>query len=62
MTTFSKQELNQIGSSLMDTMFKCQDKIDGSKNKFTIEANQMKIEELRTLLHKVEIALDIRVA
>lgn len=61
MTTYSKKELEQIGSSLMDTMFKCQDRIEATKNKFTIEANQLKIEQLKQLLYKVEIDLGIRV-
>lgn len=60
MTTYSKKELEQIGSSLMDTMFKCQDRIEKTTNKFTIEANLAKIDQLNKLLHKVEVDLGIR--
>lgn len=43
-----------IASALMDNIFKCQDKIDSTKNKFTIEGNQLKIEELKRILNVVE--------
>lgn len=49
-----KMELAHIASALMDNMFKCQDKIDGSKNRLTIEGNQLKIVELKKILDKVE--------
>lgn len=52
----STMELANIASALMDNIFKCQDKIDGTKNKFTIEANQLKINELKAILAKVETA------
>ena len=51
-----KMELAHIASALMDNIFKCQDKIDSTKNKFTIEANQLKINELKSILAKVETA------
>lgn len=60
MTTYTKQDLEQIASSIMDTMFKCQDRIEGTKNKLTIESNLLKIEQLNKLLHKVEIHLGVR--
>ena len=49
-----KMELAHIASALMDNMFKCQDKIDSTKNKFTIEGNQLKIVELKKILEKIE--------
>ena len=49
-----KMELAHIASALMDNMFKCQDKIDSSKNRLTIEGNQLKIVELKKILDKVE--------
>jgi hypothetical protein len=50
------RDLAHIASALMDNIFKCQDKIDGTKNKFTIEGNTLKIEELKAVLDKVEKA------
>ena len=50
------RDLAHIASALMDNIFKCQDKIDASKNKFTIEGNRLKIEELKAVLDKVEKA------
>ena len=32
-------ELANIASALMDNIFKCQDKIDGTKNKFIIQSH-----------------------
>jgi hypothetical protein len=49
-------ELCNIASALVDNIFKCQDKIDGTKNKFTIEGNTLKIEELKAVLDKIEKA------
>jgi hypothetical protein len=50
------RDLAHIASALMDNIFKCQDKIDGTKNKFTIEGNTLKIEELKAVLDKIEKA------
>jgi hypothetical protein len=49
-----KMELANIASALMDNIFKCQDKIDSTKNKLTIQANELKIVELKKILDKVE--------
>ena len=49
-----KMELAHIASALMDNMFKCQDKIDSSKNKLTIQGNELKIIELKKILEKIE--------
>ena len=49
-----KMELANIASALMDNIFKCQDKIDNTKNKYTIEGNELKIKELKKILDKVE--------
>lgn len=49
-----KMELAHIASALMDNIFKCQDKIDGSKNKLIIESHTLKIQELKKILDKVE--------
>ena len=49
-----KMELANIASALMDNIFKCQDKIDNTKNKYTIEGNTLKIKELKKILDKVE--------
>lgn len=50
----STMELAHIASALMDNMFKCQDKIDSTKNKFTIQGNELKIIELKKVLAKIE--------
>lgn len=50
-----KMELAHIASALMDNMFKCQNKIDGTKNKFTIEGNTLKIKALKDILDKIEL-------
>jgi hypothetical protein len=47
-------ELANIASALMDNIFKCQDKIDGTKNKFIIQSHEEKMKELKILLDKVE--------
>lgn len=49
-----KMELAHIASALMDNIFKCQDKIDSTKNKLTIEGNELKIVELKKILDKIE--------
>lgn len=49
-----KMELANIASALMDNIFKCQDKIDNSKNRLTIESHTLKIAELKKILDKVE--------
>jgi hypothetical protein len=38
----------------MDNIFKCQDKIDGTKNRFIIQDHENKIKELKIILDKVE--------
>ena len=47
-------ELANIASALMDNIFKCQDKIDGTKNLFIIQDHEEKIKKLKILLDKVE--------
>ena len=47
-------ELANIASALMDNIFKCQDKIDNTKNRFTIQDNENKIKELNKILEKVQ--------
>jgi hypothetical protein len=49
-------DLAHIASALMDNIFKCQDKIDNTKNKFTIQGNELKIVELKKVLAKIESA------
>ena len=47
-------ELANIASALMDNIFKCQDKIEGTKNRFIIQDHENKIKELKIILDKVE--------
>jgi len=47
-------ELANIASALMDNIFKCQDKIENTKNRFTIQDNENKIKELNKILEKVQ--------
>ena len=47
-------ELANIASALMDNIFKFQDKIDSTKNKFIIQSHEEKMKELKILLDKVE--------
>ena len=48
-------ELANIASALMDNIFKCQEKIEGTKNRFTIQDHENKIKELKKILDKVQI-------
>ena len=47
-------ELANIASALMDNIFKCQDKIKSTKNRFIIQDHENKIKELKIILDKVE--------
>lgn len=51
---FTTMDYAHIASALIDNMFKCQDKIDGTDNRLIKESNELKIAELKKVLSKVE--------